>query len=70
MGWCSGTDIFDVVCGAILNPENSNTKDTLKEIIAELEMMDWDCQRESEFWNSPVVQEAFKELHPEWFKEE
>lgn len=68
MGWCSGTDVFDVACGAILNPENSNTKDTLKEIIIELEMMDWDCQQESEFWNSPAVQEAFKELHPEWFE--
>lgn len=70
MGWCSGADIFDIACGAILTPENVSTKDVLKEIITELEMMDWDCQRESEFWHSPAVQEAFKELHPDWFEKE
>lgn len=79
MGWCSGTDIFDVVCETMLNPENvnvdpntgltvSNTKEVLKKIIVELELMDWDCQQETEFWDSPIVQEVFKELHPDWFE--
>ncbi|MEA3296145.1 MAG: hypothetical protein U9Q27_03355 [Patescibacteria group bacterium] len=68
MGWCSGTDIFDIVCEAIFDSKNKNTKDIIKKIIIELEIMDWDCQRESDFWNKPIVQEAFKELHPDWFK--
>ena len=81
MGWCSGTDVFDVVCEAMLDSKNinidpdkhiavSNTKEVLKKVIVELEEMDWDCQRESEFWKQPIVQEAFKELHPDWFKGE
>lgn len=79
MGWCSGTDIFDVMCEAMLDPENinvdpntglimSNTKEVLKKVIVELEIMDWDCQQESEFWDSTMIQEIFKDLHPEWFK--
>ena len=78
MGWCSGTDVFDVVCEAMLDPENisidqdvditSDTKGALKKIITALEEMDWDCQRESEFWDVPIVHEAFEELHPGWFK--
>lgn len=78
MGWCSGTDVFDVVCEAMLDPNNmsinpdtlvvtSDTKSVLKKVIAELEEMDWDCQKESEFWEKPIVQEAFKEIHPDWF---
>lgn len=79
MGWCSGTDVFDIICEAMLDPENksinpdtfvvtSDTKSVLKRIIVELEEMDWDCQKESEFWEQPIVQEAFKELHPDWFE--
>jgi hypothetical protein len=33
MGWCYRTDIFDVACGAILNPNNVSTKDTLKGVL-------------------------------------
>lgn len=33
MGWYYRTDIFDVACGAILNPNNVSTKDTLKGIL-------------------------------------
>ena len=80
MGWCSGTDVFDTVCEAMLNPKNinvdpntglivSNTKEVLKKVITELEEMDWDCQEDSEFWESPIVQEIFKNLHPDWFDE-
>lgn len=79
MGWCSGTDIFDIICEAMLSPENinvdpntglivSNTKEVLKKVITELELMDWDCQQETEFWDSPIVQEVFKELHHDWFE--
>ena len=28
-----------------------------------------DTKRESEFWNEPIIQEVFKELHPDWFEE-
>ena len=80
MGWCSGTDVFDIICDAMLASKNtnvdpntglimSNTKEALKKIITELEEMDWDCQQESEFWDSTIVQEAFKDLHPDWFEE-
>ena len=81
MGWCSGTDVFDVVCEAMfklkyiaIDPDTkivmSDTKNVIKELVIALEMMDWDCQKESDVWNHPIVQEVFKEIHPDWFKKQ
>ena len=83
MSWCSGTAVFDVICEAVFTQKHIDKdkieeskissvdiKSILKKVIIELEAMDWDCQQESDFWDIPIVQEIFKELHPDWFKKE
>ncbi len=69
MGWCSATNIFDTVVGELLDEEKkSNKKDVIMALISELENGDWDCQGDSEYWEHPLIQEIFKELHPSWFE--
>lgn len=70
MGWCSGTEIFDAVCGALLSDKPKDTKAVLKTLIEALEGQDWDCQSDSDFWNHPTVIEAMRELRPNWFDDE
>lgn len=68
MGWCSGTEVFDAVASALLEP-NMDKESALKEIIGTLENMDWDCQSESAYWDDPLVRKVFKEIHPNWFED-
>lgn len=68
MGWCSGTEIFDVVVARVYNSSmtTSEKKTLIKDLIEVLEDQDWDCQNDSEFWNTNIVRECFEELHPDW----
>jgi hypothetical protein len=69
MGWCSGTDIFDVVVGALLDKKTTK-EGVISSLIVALEGHDWDCQGDSEYFEHPVVRKAMKALHPEWYKDE
>ena len=68
MGWCSGTEIFDVVAEAVL--EDLPKEEILGRLIDVLEDHDWDCQCDSDYWNNPIVRKLFEERFPEWFKDE
>lgn len=70
MGWCDGTIVFDTVCEVLLDDELIDKKEIIKSLVVALDDMDWDCHSESDYWEHPVVIEAMKELHPEWFDEE
>ena len=70
MGWCSATEIFDSVAGALLDDKPFDKKQVLRKLIGALEDGDWDCQYESKYFNHPLVKEIFKELHPRWFEED
>jgi hypothetical protein len=71
MGWCSATDIFDNVAGALLdNKKKLDTRSVLMKLIEALESGDWDCQQDSAYWDNPVVQGIMRELHPRWFEDE
>lgn len=67
MGWCGGTEIFDMIFETLFYGP-SNFKETLKSVIEKLEDMDWDCQDESKYWDYPILQEAIKELHDKYKK--
>lgn len=67
MGWCSATIIFDEVVGALL--DGKDKKEAIKALIQELEDNDWDCQSDSDYFEHPLIDEIFKELHPDWFDE-
>ncbi len=69
MGWCSGTDVFDPVAKKILEMPQLKAKtkiELLKVLIEALEHKDWDCESDSAYYDNPLVQLAFEELHPEW----
>ena len=70
MGWCSGTEIFDNVVSGFICSGEVNTKEIIINLIGALENGDWDCQQDSEYWDHPLVQECFKELHPHWFEDD
>lgn len=70
MGWCSATIIFDSVVGALLDHQKINKKDVITMLIRKLEDGDWDCQQDSDYWDHPMVQEIFREMHPHWFEED
>lgn len=69
MGWCSATEIFDTVVGALIEDEPDKVT-TVKHLINVLEDGDWDCQQDSAFFHHPVVVKCFRELHPDWFDED
>ena len=69
MGWCSGTEIFDVAVGILLERKKAD-KEIIKALAEILEEHDWDCQCDSTYWDEPLVQEVFRELHPKWFEED
>lgn len=71
MGWCSGTDIFDRMVQIILKLEISDDAkyETIYSIAEVLEDNDWDCQGDSDYNDEPIVQRAFKALHPDWDSE-
>lgn len=70
MGWCSATEIFDAVASALLDGGDVDKKNVLEIVISALEDGDWDCQQDSAFYDHPIVQEIFRELHPRWFEDE
>lgn len=70
MGWCSGTEIFDMVCSVLLDKTERSKKEILKSLIEALDNRDWDCHGDSAYWDHPLVQEIFKEMYPEWFEKE
>lgn len=70
MGWCSATVIFDDVVGALIGDTKLSKKATIKKLAEALEDGDWDCQQDSAYWDHPIVQRVFKELHPHWFEED
>lgn len=69
MGWCSGTETFDVAVEVVLDNETP-TKDKIKKLITAWQNMDWDCEADSRYWDHPVVRQAFRELYPDWFEDE
>lgn len=71
MGWCSATEIFDQIVGPLVDDKKPlKPKKIIEQLIVALEDGDWDCQKDSEYWDHPVVAEIFKKLHPEWFADE
>ena len=68
MGWCSATEIFDNVVESLLDPAKDKEQ-VIKDLVNALENGDWDCQQDSEYYDNPIVQKVFKELHPSWFEE-
>lgn len=69
MGWCSATDIFDQVVGALLEPP-LDKETVIKSLIDELENGDWDCQQDSKYFNHPLIQKIFREKYPHWFEDD
>ena len=72
MGWCSGTEVFDKVAGAVLNSKLSKTDqhDILYILADSLSDTDWDCQSESEYWDHPPVQKVFEvDDYDDWVHE-
>jgi hypothetical protein len=63
MGWCGGTDIFDSVVEGLL--QDHSRHEIIVALIKALELSDWDCQSDSEFYDDPCVQVAFKEVREE-----
>jgi len=68
MGWCSGTDIFDMM---VLNIYGLDVSEEIKEHLIEglvkaLEDQDWDCQSDSAYADDEMVRRVFKKLHPKW----
>jgi len=70
MGWCSGTEVFDQIAEIVLSDKPLDKKATLKAVIDSLENSDWDCQSDSAYYDHPLVQEVFKEMHPHWFEDD
>lgn len=68
MGWCSATRIFDDVAGFVLATDKPGKmqSEVLSKLASSLEDGDWDCQQDSDYWDHPIVQAVFKELHPDW----
>ena len=70
MGWCSGTEVFDAVAGALLDDKPVDKKTVLKNLIETLQDKDWDCESDSDYWEHPIIREIFMELEPDWFDED
>lgn len=70
MGWGSAVGIFDSFVGPLLGDEPLDKKALIKNLIEVLEDDDWDTQADSSYYHHPLVQEAFKELHPDWFEDD
>lgn len=73
MGWCSApTDLFDWVSGFALSTDKPDDEKytLLVKVAGVLEGEDWDCQRDSNDWEDPIVQRVFRYLHPDWFEDD
>lgn len=72
MGWCSATAIFDQVAAFVLEVEASDERKrhVLSHLAGALEAEDWDCQRDSQYYDHPIVQAVMRDHHPSWFEGE
>jgi len=72
MGWCSGTEIFDIVAGALLTEDKDevNVEEALTQLYNVLRDKDWDCVGDSAYYNHPVVREIIKKIEPDWVEDE
>lgn len=72
MGWCSGTEIFDKVAEKLIDmklPEEQQTA-ILTVLIDTLEDADWDCQSDSAYYGTPIMDSILRSLHPHWYEDE
>ena len=63
MGWCSGTDIFDVVVKHVTK-KTLDREALLTELVEVLYDHDWDCECESSYLKNPLVKKVFKKMNP------
>jgi len=73
MGWGSGQEIFDPMTKAILAVKELKDRDKvllIKALLLTLEQEDWDTQSDSRYWEHPLVKQAAKKVHPDWFEKE
>jgi hypothetical protein len=73
MGWGGGDRVFDPMVKAILSVKELKDRDKgqlIKTLLLTLEQEDWDTQDESRYWTHPLVEQAAKKIHPDWFEEE
>lgn len=68
MGWCSATTIFDNVAKFILSTDKPDQEkvEVLTALVDVLEDNDYDCQQDSAYWDHPIVQRVYREMHPDW----
>jgi len=66
MGWCSGTETFDVAVKMVLDEELS-AEEKIERLINAWWKQDWDCEGDSQYWNHPIVQPVFRRLAPAYF---
>lgn len=66
MAWISGLDIFDKVIGSVLDRTNNDLKAVIKALIKEFENHGCDIIQSSDYFDNPLVREAYTELHPGW----
>jgi hypothetical protein len=71
MGWSSGTELFSSVITSAKKsmPDAETRKMFYKEVINAFEDQDWDTQDECVGVDT-AFDEALKELHPNWYKDE
>ena len=68
MGWCSGTETFDVAVEMVLD-ETLALGQKIEKLIKAWWANDWDCEGDSQYWNHPVVRPVFQRLAPDWFED-
>jgi len=76
MGWCSGTEIFDVVASEVLELDHTKCGDytylekakskIIRKLAEAMEAHDWDCQPDSDLFKHPKVKRIFLRMHPDW----
>lgn len=66
MAWISGLDIFDSILNSLLNRTNNDLKAVIKALIIEFESRGCDIIQSSNYFDNPLVRDAYTELHPGW----
>jgi len=68
MGWCSGTEIFDVICRFAVDSDIDESEKIalLRDVINVLHDMDWDCEYDSQYIDEPLIRKAFIKTDREW----
>jgi len=61
------TEIFDTVINVLVEDDEEVDKETLiKELINILEAFNWIAPRKSDFFDHPLVEKCFRDIHPDW----